>query len=249
MEIQLMEAETPGTETADTMTDTAAKLKWRHELKFEIGREKGYLISGHLGKIFKRDSNAGSHGIYRVSSLYFDDLYDRALREKLNGTDQREKLRLRYYNEDTDYIRLELKLKRSGLCAKLQQQLSKAEGEKLIACDMDQWQRPFAGPLNLYAERIRNRIIRPSAIVCYDREAFIYGPGNVRITIDRHIRGSREIDRFFDAGRHDIPFMGNYDVLELKYDGFLPDMVREVMKGYGLMPSSCSKYVSCRRYG
>ena len=231
--------------TADTMISTERP---RHELKFVISEERSRRLSADLSRLFRHDSNQGSHGSYRVSSLYFDDPYDRALRERINGTDGREKIRLRYYGEDLGYIRIERKRKLRSLCYKSSRRISKEEAQSLIDNDMDFLLEKKEGFFSELYLKIKRDILRPAGIICYDREAFIYDPGNVRITIDRRIRGSADADRFFDSGRFDIPAMGGQCVLELKYDEFLPDICRLLIGELGSFPVSCSKYALCRRF-
>ena len=81
----------------------------RHEIKYVISGQEADLLSGRLGKLFRRDSHGKGHGRYLVTSLYFDDIYDSALRDKIDGTDDRRKYRLRYYGDDVSFIRLEKK--------------------------------------------------------------------------------------------------------------------------------------------
>ena len=84
-------------------------MNLRHEVKHGINPLDDQEVSQRLRKLFRHDENAGSHGIYRVSSLYFDTPYDKALRQKIDGVNCREKFRLRYYNDNTTFIRLEKK--------------------------------------------------------------------------------------------------------------------------------------------
>ena len=81
-------------------------MKYRHELKYIIGRSDYIAASEHLSLIAKPDSHA-ENGRYKIRSLYFDNLDDKALLEKVNGVDRREKFRLRCYNGDTSLIFLE----------------------------------------------------------------------------------------------------------------------------------------------
>ena len=109
--------QTGKTATAVTMIEKKA-VQLRHELKHTINRQDDLELTGRLRKLFRHDRHADSHGIYRVSSLYFDTPWDKALREKIDGVNRREKFRLRYYNEDLSFIRLEKKFKINGMCGK-----------------------------------------------------------------------------------------------------------------------------------
>lgn len=83
-------------------------LKLRHEFKHSINPQDDLILASRLRKLFPHDANADSHGSFRVSSLYFDTPYDKALRQKLDGVNQREKFRLRYYGTDTSFIRMQV---------------------------------------------------------------------------------------------------------------------------------------------
>ena len=85
-------------------------MKLRHEYKFSINEADDYIVSNRLRKLFKHDEFADEFGNYRVSSLYFDTPNDKALRQKLDGVSEREKFRIRYYNDDLSFIRLEKKI-------------------------------------------------------------------------------------------------------------------------------------------
>ncbi|MDE6752396.1 MAG: VTC domain-containing protein, partial [Eubacterium sp.] len=85
-------------------------MKFRHEWKHEISLADMYTIRSRLSAVACSDKNA-INGRYQIRSLYFDTPDDTALREKINGINKREKFRIRYYNEDTSFIKLEKKSK------------------------------------------------------------------------------------------------------------------------------------------
>ena len=173
--------------TAVMMIKQKSKLSLRHELKYSISIIEDMEISSRIRKIFPHDKNADSHGSYRVSSLYFDTPYDKALRQKIDGTNRREKFRIRYYGEKPNFLRLERKLKINGLCAKQTARLSIEEVEYILSGDYE-FLRMSENPLLLeFYSKLKGQLLQPKSIVCYNREAFIYAPGNVRITIDRNL--------------------------------------------------------------
>ena len=65
---------------------------------------KTYAIRQRLRAVMKPDQFAGADGRYVVRSIYFDNMDDKALREKINGAQKREKFRIRYYNDDLSFI-------------------------------------------------------------------------------------------------------------------------------------------------
>ena len=222
--------------------------KLRHEIKHSINSFDDYILSQRLKKIFSHDNNAGSHGIYRVSSLYFDTPEDKALRQKIDGVNRREKFRMRYYNDEMDFLRLEKKIKVNGLCAKRSTNITMEQGKKIIDGDIDfliKSNEPLL--IELYS-KMKGTLLRPVTMVCYDREAFVYCPGNVRITIDRNLRTGINSKDFFNTEFKFSNVSDGMAVLEVKYDEFLPDIVKMAVQTPCLRANSFSKYAVCRRY-
>ena len=220
----------------------------RHELKHQINLREDLVLSQRLRKLFLSDKNAGSDGTYRVTSLYFDTPYDSALREKIDGVNRREKFRLRYYGKNPSFVRLEKKYKVNGLCGKCSARMTQEQVEKLLSGSyeflLDLGDTLF---IELYS-KLKGKGLRPKTIVCYDREAFLYAPGNVRITLDRDIRtGLGSVD-FLNPEIFYLRAMESGTVLEVKYDAFLPEFVRMAVQVPGRQATACSKYALCRRF-
>ena len=90
---------------------TTTEPRLRHEEKHQVNLREALVLSRRLEKLFPRDPHAGPEGSYQVVSLYYDDPYDTALRQKLDGVNRREKFRLRYYGEEPAFFKLEKKYK------------------------------------------------------------------------------------------------------------------------------------------
>lgn len=161
-------------------------MEFRHEYKFQISPQDRQLLLSRLRPLGLEDPHA-SAGEYRVYSLYFDDLQDTALRQKLDGVENRDKFRLRYYNGDLSFLRLEKKSKRGNLCQK-RSALLPLDQAKAVLAGRPQVLKQCEDPLlmEFYARLCRG--LRPVTLTVYRREPFVYAPGNVRITIDRDIR-------------------------------------------------------------
>ena len=106
-------------------------MTWRHEWKHEINISDLIQLRHRLQTVMETDSHAVD-GKYEIRSLYFDTPGDKALREKMDGVNQREKFRLRYYNRDTSGIRLEKKSKRNGLGKKQSIGLTEDEARAIL---------------------------------------------------------------------------------------------------------------------
>lgn len=194
----------------------------------------------------QKDAHAGS-GTYTIRSLYFDDLFDTALREKLSGISRREKFRIRYYNGDLSFITLEKKSKIAGLCAKESAPLTAAEAQSIVDGEID-WMResPHALVCELYRKMTAG--LRPKTIVDYTREPFVYAPGNVRVTLDYSIRTGLACVDFLDTDCVTVPIPDDPIILEVKWDEYLPDCIRDIVQLSGTRTSAFSKYAACRMY-
>ena len=222
-------------------------MDFRHEWKHEINPSDLIALRQRLRAVAKPDPHAVD-GRYTVRSLYFDDLTDRALREKLDGVDRREKFRIRYYNGDASLIHLEKKSKRSGLGSKESAALTQAEAQSIVDGNLD-WMPASNRPLvrELYSKMRRGR--RPQTIVDYTREPFIYAPGSVRVTLDYNIRTGLGCTDFFNPDCVTVPAGDAPIILEVKWDAFLPDIIRDAVQLPGRRVSAFSKYAQCRIYG
>lgn len=231
---------------ATTVIKEKKGSKLRHELKYIIDPSRDLIITSRLRNLFSHDKNAGSHGSYRVSSRYFDTPYDKALRQKLDGVNMREKFRIRYYGADLSFIRLEKKFKVNGLCGKQSARLDEKQARAILSGDIDFLlgsQNPLL--LELYS-KMKGQLLAPKTTVIYDREAFVYEPGNVRITLDRNISRGVGADFFSDAPRLCVP--EPFTVLEIKYDEFLPEIVTMAVQIENRRATAYSKYAVCRSY-
>lgn len=206
------------------------------------------VLRQRLGAVMQPDRHA-VQGCYFIRSLYFDTPTDTALRQKLDGVDRREKFRLRCYNGDTSFIHLEKKSKLSGLGSKQSANITADEVARLLRGDtawMQVGQRPLVQ--ELYS-KMQTQQLRPKTIVDYTREPFVYPPGNVRVTLDYDIRTGLSATNFLDFDCPTIPAGDCPIILEVKWDGFLPDIVRDAVQLNGRRVSAFSKYAQCRIYG
>ncbi len=223
-------------------------MTFRHEWKHEINISDMIALRSRLRAVAQTDPHAVD-GIYEIRSLYFDDLSDTALHAKLDGVNNREKFRLRYYNKDTSLIHLEKKSKRNGLGTKENAVITKEDAQALIGGEYS-WMSKSQHPLTkeLYTKMTTGQL-RPKTIVDYTREPYIFPAGNVRITIDYNIRtGLKSID-FLNPECVTIPAGNAPIILEVKWDAYLPDIIRDIIQLQNRHSCAFSKYAACRIYG
>ncbi|MDR0461621.1 MAG: polyphosphate polymerase domain-containing protein [Nitrososphaerota archaeon] len=220
-------------------------MNGRHELKYYINNTEYAQLRTRLRAVAKLDKNTGETGCYTVRSLYFDNYADKIVIEKLAGLSRREKFRLRYYNKDTSYIRLEKKSKINSLCYKENTKLTAEHCAALLTKDYDCLKTIKTSLALEFYIKIRCQNLRPKNIVDYNREAYTYPAGNVRITLDSNIRTSNCVAGFLDPQLTTIP-VTNQLILEIKYDGFLPGIIQDVLQIGWRSQTEFSKYVIAR---
>ncbi len=221
------------------------ETRGRHELKHYINYSDLLQLRARLPMVASLDKNAGQGSGYRVKSLYFDNYNDKALREKINGVNEREKFRLRLYNDDISFIRLEKKSKKNGICFKESAIVTADECSRLLDGDLSVL-KENGNPLclELYA-KMHCQQLRAKNIVDYHREAYIYPMGNVRVTLDYDIRTSSNVHEFMKPGLASIPILGVH-ILEVKYDSFLPEIIRGMVSLSSRRSTAFSKYAATR---
>lgn len=223
-------------------------MQLRHEYKHIITPADFLLLRSRLSAVMKPDPHTAADGCYHIRSLYFDTASDRVLREKLDGLSRREKFRIRCYNGSDDFIRLEKKIKLDGLGAKVSAMLTHAETQRILDGDITFLRdRPEEVLQELYL-RMRCDGLRPKTLVDYTRRPFVYAPGNVRVTLDYNIRTGLYANNLFDTACPTPPAGDGAIILEVKYDSFLPDFIRDAVQLGSVSASAFSKYAACRQY-
>lgn len=185
------------------------KGTYRHELKYLISFADYLAIRQRIRPLMKLDENASKDGKYLIRSIYFDNADDKALREKKDGVQKREKFRIRYYNDDFSYITLEKKMKHNSLCLKLDAVITEKECRKLLSGDTG-WMIAHESDIvrELYC-KMNSQQLRPRVLVSYIREPYVYEAGNVRVTFDSHIRTSLFHREFLEEKTYDISALDN----------------------------------------
>ena len=228
--------------------DSLSDRTYRNELKYVCSEGELQIIYARIRHLCRPDPHAGPAGIYNIRSIYFDDLDDRCFFENENGTDPREKFRIRIYNASDRRITLECKRKERTMTNKTSCPLTREQFDLILDGRL-----PASGTdselLRKFCAQQAQTGLEPKVIVAYERTPFVYPAGNVRITFDRNIGSTTDIAGFFDPYLPQRPVMptGKH-VLEVKYDEFLPDFLYEVMNLGSLRQTTFSKYYLCRKF-
>lgn len=254
----------PGFKVENKRNDNADK--YRHEFKYLCTEAQLAMLEVRLKGLMKKDIHAGSNGCYLIKSLYFDDINERCFYENENGTGPREKYRIRIYNNDAGRISLECKRKENDKVNKKSCLLTKEQYNWLVygraAGRLDARPQSDSQPQSdalqpdTLPELARKLFIlkmcdkmEPKVIVSYERTPFVFSGGNVRITFDRNIASSSRIDDFFrenTLARQILP--PGRQLLEVKYDEYLPDHIYHALSLADMPRTAFSKYYLCRKY-
>lgn len=228
---------------------TEQKEKYRHELKYPVTAAQIQLLKNRIHHLIPLDSHVADSGTYNIRSLYFDDYDNRCFWENENGTDPREKFRIRIYNHSTERISLECKRKERGKTHKTSCPLT-VEQTKLLMEGKTIPDIASQPPLlQKLTTQMLTRGLRPVVIVEYDRVPYVYKNGNVRITLDTNIASSKAVTSFLDPVIPKRPVMPlGQQLLEVKYDEYLPDFIYRNLQLNSLRQTAFSKYYICRKY-
>lgn len=226
-------------------------LKIRHELKYYINTAQYEVLARMLRALLDRDSHADENAEYHIRSLYFDTVFDDALLDKVAGTQNRDKYRIRIYNCSDSLIRMECKSKFDNYIAKRQAVISRDLCEQLIAGDPTGLENTSSGLLREVFREMRLSLLRPVVIVDYVREAYMHPVEDVRITFDKQLRTGLFSHDLFNPRLPTIPPLStDLIILEVKFNQFLPQYLKEVLSlaaGWS-QRSAISKYTLCRRF-
>ena len=221
----------------------------RHEYKYLIDRRTEEILKIRAQGILMADSHVNTDGCYYIRSLYFDDQYDSCLRENIAGTDPRSKFRIRYYNNDPSVLHLEKKSKERGMTRKESCSLQIEECTHMMAGNIPEFTDEMPEIKKKLLSEMAIRGLIPKVIVSYERIPFVYPGGNVRVTFDRNLSSSMQIESFLDGDYIGRPvYASGNSILEVKWDEILPRHIHAALNLDCLQWTAFSKYSTCRRY-
>jgi hypothetical protein len=225
------------------------KKVFRHELKFYINYIEYEALRRRLQHVLKRDKHSGSKGDYHIRSLYFDDMSSTALYEKQAGILTRKKFRIRIYNIDKSVIKLENKSRVGQFIHKESATLTYDMYCSIVNGDIEFLNLSNNKLFREFYLQLKTQILKPNVIVDYIREAYIYDVSNIRITFDKFLKtGLNRLDLF----NKDLPTVDVMEepkmILEIKYDQFLPDFIKNLLQISSHQRYAISKFVVCKKF-
>ena len=220
---------------------------YREEKKFLINIEDFLKTSHYLDGLLLQDEHNGTFG-YRIRSLYFDSAYDNDYFEKMDGVELRRKIRLRIYDPASNFAMLEMKQKEGQYQLKRSLRITREDAERLTLGDYTpllSYEEEFAA--ECYA-LMHMKMYRPKTIVEYNRKAFIAKENKIRITFDNNIIATESNFDLFSPTLNMYPVLDKFDVvLEVKFNGFLLDYIKDMLNEVNKSELSVSKYMLARQ--
>lgn len=216
---------------------------YRHELKYFTSFTNQKVLSELFRSTLTPDPNGNVDNEYWIRSLYFDTIENDDFYDKEIGLKTRKKIRLRIYDVDQPWVKLEIKNKDEQYMLKETASLNRKETRALIDGDRDF----LLGAGN----RTRNRayyfmtrdIYRPAVIIDYEREAYVGSLQDIRITFDKNIRaGYVDFDIFNPHLNMEPVFEYPTMVVEVKYNRFMPTWITDILAAFHCERYAVSKY-------
>ncbi len=222
--------------------------KYRNEIKFIISKTMAEVLKQRLSLIMSVDNNSyNSDNSYLIRSLYFDNENSDAYYEKMDGVEYRKKYRIRIYNFDDKFIRLECKYKHNNMTSKDQILIDKELCSKIINGKIDEIDLTKDNLLRQFALDYRLNRLNPSIIVDYNRVAFTYHVSDVRITFDSQIKSGMYNYNLFDKNATTYRVIDdNQMVLEVKFNEILPESIALILQTVPTFRQAFSKFATCR---
>jgi hypothetical protein len=226
----------------------------RFELKYLVDHAITSQIRDFVGGYLDLDEyGVGKPDLaYPVHSLYLDSDDLATFQAGLNGSKNRFKLRLRYY-DDRPHTPVFFEIKaRVDNCIRKQRCGVRRQAVPLLLSGH------LPEPDHLLSHEPRHLVslqrfhllaqelqATPKTHVCYLREAWVSRHDNsIRVTFDRQIRVATQFSPCLSttAGRHTRVF-SDCVILELKFTGRFPNWFQDLVQCFNLMRFSASKYV------
>ncbi len=221
----------------------------RTELKHEITKMDCHLLRNKLKHVMKIDPYAKKDGKYLIRSVYFDNFDNKVLTEKKEGFYHRDKFRVRLYDYNMNFLNLEKKSKRNNLTYKQKCSITPKEFEKIRLGDIAWMEKDSRSLIRDLYVQMNLFQIRPVTVVDYVREVFIYDQGNVRVTFDSDIKTSFRNNDLLNPDLAMVETNPEVVILEVKYDEFIPDVVKYLLQLGNRKKGTYSKYQISRMFG
>ena len=224
-------------------------VRGRTELKHEITEMDCYLLRNKLKHFMKVDQHAKKDGKYLIRSVYFDNFDNKVLTQKKEGFYERDKFRVRLYDYNMEFLNLEKKSKRNNLTYKQKCRITAGEYEQIRRGEISWMENdPRLLIQDLFIQMCLFQL-KPVTVVDYVREVFVYDQGNVRVTFDGSIKTSFRNNDLLNPDLAMVETTPGIVILEVKYDEFIPDVIKYLLQLGDRRKGTYSKYQISRMFG
>lgn len=221
--------------------------EFRREQKYIIPVEEFTYLQPILERYMRYDKYSGPKG-YQIRSLYFDSIFDQDLYANLDGNEEKHKIRLRLYNYNDHLIKLELKSKFNVDGSKKVIMISREEANRMINSDYSFLKKYQSTAAFQIYQRLVTGGYRPKTIVEYHRKTLVFPASNVRIAFDTNIRSGSTPFTFLSEHPALVPAIQfEQGILEIKYNQFIPGIIKASFAGLNLTQTAFSKYTISRQ--
>lgn len=229
------------------MSETTLNVS-RKEMKYLINSFQYAQLSSVLHDVLIADNNNQAFG-YLVRSLYFDTPFNKDFYEKVDGVENRKKIRIRTYDVNQPKVKLEIKQKYGSSQRKDSVIIDREDARRLIECDYDVLLKYTGKAASTIYNIMKIDHYRPVVMIEYRRKAFIHSTNNIRITLDSDIRSNEIQLDFFNPDTVLYPsFDFDTKILEVKYDQFLYRWLSDILGSCDIKQQSVSKYSVSRGF-
>ncbi|MBR9920593.1 MAG: polyphosphate polymerase domain-containing protein [Bacteroidetes bacterium] len=219
----------------------------RYELKYIIPNERLLEVRARLKPFLEYDNYARKNkGEYTVRSIYFDTPNFECYTTKVAGIKNRNKIRIRGYNEEgpENAVFFEIKKKfehpihKHRSLSTFNEMQDVFEQGSVEGRDVD---------LNRFLYHVYSRRMKPVVTVIYEREAYEAPTADVnnrlRITFDKNLRAMPypTLDELYNEQGAVYALPGHF-ILEVKFNHFMPGWLSELLHSLNIKRVSASKY-------
>lgn len=211
----------------------------RKEIKYKLSLVEASWLENILDKVLKIDENSNLNGDYNVKTIYFENYLRETTLDKKRNINNLSKYRIRMYENNPNSIFLERKTNCSGIIKKDSEKVTKGFVEDVMKGNLyNILDKNSLLKTTFYLQMILKQY-RSYILIEYMRKAYIEEKSNVRITLDRNIKSTMDYNSFFDNSFNE--YKSCFIILEIKYDKYIPDFVKDLLKGLDKNQISNSK--------
>lgn len=171
-----------------------------------------------------------------VNSIYFDDFSYSSVRENLDGSNKKMKIRLRWYGKNNFILknpRLEFKIKQNFMNYKIINEMPNLNNLNIKNFEEMQLLNKV---VNQFYDK---KILNPVSTTNYIRSYFISSNNHIRSTVDTNFKISRFFNNFYSPIFKKFPKI----ILEMKYKKKFDDYIMKNLSDISSRYSRNSKYI------